>query len=91
MALPQSRCTCASLVAEGVCALLLARNEYWYQFLLISSPRNTTVAVAIHQFFESDEAPWNYMMATAMVYSLPPIVIYFALRRFMVRVWRSAG
>lgn len=73
-----------ALVAVGVYALLLAWNEYLYQYLLISSPRDTTVAVAISQFFTSDEAPWNYMMATAIVYSLPPIAIYFGLRRFMV-------
>src|SRR6202167_5491634 len=73
-----------ALVAVGIYALLLAWNEYLYQYLLISSPRNATVAVAIDQVFDSGEAPWNYMMATAMVYSLPPIAIYFALRRFMV-------
>ena len=28
--------------------------------------------------------PWNYMMAIALVYSLPPIAIYFALRRYVV-------
>jgi multiple sugar transport system permease protein len=43
-----------------------------------------TVAVALEQFFDSDEAPWNYMMATALVYALPPIAIYYALRRYMV-------
>ena len=73
-----------ALVAVGVYALLLAWNEYIYQFLLLSSTRNTTVAVMIDQFFDSDEAPWNYMMAIAIIYSLPPIAIYFALRRFMV-------
>jgi multiple sugar transport system permease protein len=73
-----------ALVAVGVYALLLAWNEYIYQFLLLSSPRNMTVAVALDQFFDSDEAPWNYMMAIAIIYSLPPIAIYFALRRFMV-------
>ena len=73
-----------ALVAVGVYALLLAWNEYLYQYLLLSSTRNMTVAVAINQFFDSDEAPWNYMMAIAIMYSLPPVVIYFALRRFMV-------
>ena len=73
-----------ALVAVGVYALLLAWNEYVYQYLLISSPRNATVAVAMTQFFDSDEAPWNYMMATALIYSLPPVAIYFALRRYMV-------
>ena len=73
-----------ALVGVGVYALLLAWNEYIYQFLLLSSTRSMTVAVALDQFFDSDEAPWNYMMAIAIIYSLPPIAIYFALRRFMV-------
>jgi multiple sugar transport system permease protein len=73
-----------ALVAVGTYALLLAWNEYLYQFLLLSSTRSMTVAVALDQFFDSDEAPWNYMMATAIVYSLPPIAIYYALRRYMV-------
>jgi multiple sugar transport system permease protein len=73
-----------ALVAVGVYALMLAWNEYIYQFLLLSSERNMTVAVTIDQFFDSDEAPWNYMMAIAIIYSLPPIAIYFALRRYMV-------
>ncbi len=73
-----------ALVAVGVYALLLAWNEYLYQYLLVLSMDSATVAVVINQFFNSDEAPWNYMMAIALVYSLPPIAIYFALRRFMV-------
>ena len=73
-----------ALAAVGTFALLLAWNEYIYQYLLLSSERNMTVAVAIAQFFDADEAPWNYMMATAIVYSLPPIVIFYALRRYMM-------
>jgi multiple sugar transport system permease protein len=69
-----------ALAAVAIYALLLAWNEYLYQFLLLSSPRSMTVAAAIDQFFDSDEAPWNYMMAVAIVYSLPPIAVYYALR-----------
>jgi multiple sugar transport system permease protein len=72
-----------ALAAVGTFALLYAWNEYIYQYLLLSSERNMTVAVAIAQFFDADEAPWNYMMATAIVYSLPPIAIFYALRRYM--------
>ena len=72
-----------ALAAVGTFALLLAWNEYLYQYVLLSSTRNMTVAVAIAQFFNSDEAPWNYMMATALLYSLPPIAIFYALRRYM--------
>jgi multiple sugar transport system permease protein len=80
-----------ALVAVGVYALLLAWNEYIYQYLLLSSDRSMTVAVAIDQFFDSDEAPWNYMMAIAIIYSLPPIAIYFALRRYMVAGLTAGG
>lgn len=72
-----------ALAAVGTYALLLAWNEYLYQFLLLSSTRSMTVAVALEQFFDADEAPWNYMMAAAIVYALPPVAIYYALHRRM--------
>ena len=72
-----------ALAGVGTFALLLAWNEYLYQYVLLSSTHNMTVAVAIAQFFNSDEAPLNYMMAAAIIYSLPPIAIFFALRRYM--------
>ena len=72
-----------ALVAVGTYALLLAWNEYLYQFLLLSSKRGMTLSVALAQFLNSDEAPWNYMMATAIIYALPPVAIYYAFRRRM--------
>ena len=72
-----------ALVAVGTYALLLAWNEFLYQFLLLSSMGSMTVPVALAQFLNSDQSPWNYMMATAIVYALPPIAIYYAFRRRM--------
>ena len=72
-----------ALVAVGTYALLLAWNEYLYQFMLLSSQRSMTVPVALAQFLNSDEAPWNYMMATAIIYAIPPVAIYYAFRRRM--------
>jgi multiple sugar transport system permease protein len=42
-----------------------------------------TVPVALAQFLNSDEAPWNLMMATAIVYAILPITIYYVVRRRM--------
>jgi multiple sugar transport system permease protein len=69
-----------ALVAVGTYALLLAWNEYLYQFLLLSNTRSMTVPVALAQFLNSDESPWNYMMATAVIYAVPPVVIYYLFR-----------
>jgi multiple sugar transport system permease protein len=72
-----------ALVAIGTYALLLSWNEYLYAFLLLSSDSNITVPVGLGKFLNSDEAPWNYLMAAAIFYALPPMVIYYAFRRKM--------
>ena len=72
-----------ALVAVGTYALLLAWNEYLYNFLMLSTPQSMTVAVALAQFLNSDESPWNYMMATAIIYAIPPIALYYGSRRYM--------
>ncbi len=72
-----------ALVAVGTYAMLLAWNEYLYQFLLLSSKSSMTVPVALAQFLNSDQSPWNYMMATAIIYALPPVAVYYAFRRRM--------
>ena len=72
-----------ALVAVGTYALLLAWNEYLYQFLLLSNEQSMTVAVALGKFLNSDVAPWNYMMATAIIYALPPLATYYIFRNRM--------
>ena len=73
-----------ALAAVATYSLLLAWNEYLYQFVLLSSDRSMTVAAGINQFFDADEAPWNYLMSVAVTFSLPPIIVYYLLRRYMV-------
>ena len=72
-----------ALAVVAIYALLLAWNDYLYQAVLLS-PRNTTVAVTQGQLFTDTDAPWNAMMAAAVIYVLPPIALLFALRRYVV-------
>lgn len=72
-----------ALAAVGTYALLFAWNDYFYQYMLLTSEKHETVAMALEQFFDDDDAPWNVMMATAILYALPPIAIFYALRRYM--------
>jgi multiple sugar transport system permease protein len=80
-----------ALAAVGTYALLFAWNDYFYQYMLLLSEKHTTVAVTLEQFFDDDDAPWNYMMAIAVVYSLPPIAIFYALRRYMASGVAAGG
>ena len=73
-----------SLVAVGTYALLLAWNEYLYAFLLLSNDQQITLAVALGNFLAADDSPWELLMATGLIYALPPAAIYYAFKRYMV-------
>jgi len=81
-----------ALAVVAIYALVLAWNDYLYQFVLLSSERHMTAAVMQAQLFDDADAPWNAMMAAAIIYSLPPVAIFFALRRTLMagvtREWR---
>jgi multiple sugar transport system permease protein len=80
-----------ALVAVGSYALLLAWNEYLYALLMISSDRLYTLPVAIGAFLSNDDAPWAILMATAVIYSLPPAALYYSVRGYMVTGLTSGG
>ena len=44
---------------------------------------HVTVSVTQGQLFTDNDAPWNAMMAAAIIYVLPPLAILFALRRYV--------
>jgi multiple sugar transport system permease protein len=73
-----------SLVAVGTYALLLAWNEYLFAFLLLSKDTDITLPVALGNFLSADDSPWELLMATGLIYALPPAAIYYAFRRYMV-------
>jgi len=72
-----------ALAIVAVYALLLAWNDYLYQAVLLSV-RNMTVSVMQGQLFTDVDAPWNAMMAAGILYVLPPMILVFALRRYVV-------
>ena len=73
-----------SLVAVGTYSLLLAWNEYLYAFLLLSKDTDVTLSVALGSFMSADDSPWELLMATGLIYALPPAAIYYAFKRYMV-------
>ena len=64
--------------------MLLAWNEYLYAFLLLSRDDTVTLAVALGNFLSADDSPWELLMATGLVYALPPAAIYYTFKRYMV-------
>ncbi len=73
-----------ALIAIGTYALLLAWNEYLYAFLLLSTATQHTIPLTMGYFLVTDDSPWPLLMATAIIYALPPAALYYAVRKYMV-------
>jgi multiple sugar transport system permease protein len=43
-----------------------------------------TLPVAMSNFLTTDNAPWNLLMAVSTVYAIPPVVLYYCFKRYLV-------
>ena len=59
--------------------ILFAVPAAWF-FLWVE---RKSVAMMQGHMFEDPDAAWNAMMAAAIIYSLPPIAVFFLLRRYI--------
>ncbi|HET7343519.1 MAG TPA: carbohydrate ABC transporter permease [Methylomirabilota bacterium] len=72
------------LVAIGTYAFLYAWNEYLYALLLLTGEQRIPLPVAMGNFLTTDNAPWNLLMAVSTVYAIPPVVLYYCFKRYLV-------
>jgi multiple sugar transport system permease protein len=77
------------LAAPGVLAAALyaftqAWNEFLYALVFITDVKQRTLPVGLSTFITGDVYGWGYLMAGAVLTTLPVIVAYIYLQRFMV-------
>ncbi|MEM3872920.1 MAG: carbohydrate ABC transporter permease, partial [Nitrososphaeria archaeon] len=63
---------------------LYSWNSYLYPLVMLSSEKNLTLPVSMGFFLSTDDAPWNIFMGVGLIYSLPPIILYYTFRRYLV-------
>ena len=72
------------LIAIGTYAFLYAWNEYLYALLLLTGEPRIPPPVAMGNFLTTDNAPWNLLMAVSTVYAIPPVILYYCFKRYLV-------
>lgn len=72
------------LAAAGMFAFTLAWNEYLYAFVFITDRAQTTLPVAISKMIQGDVYLWGQLMSSATLTTLPVIIFYVYLQRYMV-------
>ena len=77
------------LAAPGVLAAALyaftqAWNEFLYSLVFITNVRLRTLPVGLSTFITGDVYGWGYLMAGAVLTTLPVIAVYIYLQKYMV-------
>jgi multiple sugar transport system permease protein len=71
-------------VAAALFAFTLSWNEFLYALTFISTPERQTLQVGISGLIVSDVFLWGQLMAAATLTTVPVILMYMYLQKYMV-------
>jgi multiple sugar transport system permease protein len=73
------------IVATTVFSFTLSWNEFLYALIIINSDRLRTVPIGILGLTFGDVYPWGRLMAAGVLASLPAVIIYLAMQKYVVQ------
>ena len=79
------------LLAAGLYAFTQAWNEFLYALVFITNVKLRTLPVGLSGFITGDVYGWGYLMAGAVLTTLPVIAAYIYLQRYMVEGLTAGG
>ena len=72
------------LAATAIYAFIVGWNEYMFALVLASDKSVKTVPVGIGELIGQYRIAWNDMMAVSLVVSIPLIIIFLFLQKYLV-------
>jgi multiple sugar transport system permease protein len=79
------------LLAAALYAFTQAWNEFLYALVFITDVKLRTLPVGLSTFITGDVYGWGYLMAGAVLTTVPVIVAYIYLQRYMVEGLTAGG
>src|SRR2546425_10383441 len=80
----RSPLTTPGIMAAALFAFTLAWNEFLYALVFVHDTELKTIPVGLNDLMFGDIFLWGQLMAAAVVTTLPVIVLYTYLQRYMV-------
>jgi len=72
------------IVAAATFAFTLSWQDYVLAFILLDADRLFTVPMALSSMVIGDLVQWGKIMAAALVSSIPPVIVYYTLQRYVI-------
>lgn len=86
--LPLSKTIAATLtITKG----MQVWNDFFYPLIMTTSQRNNTLQLCLQLFKGSSTTHYNWLMAAAVVCSIPMIILYFCAQKYFVQGIHMSG
>jgi ABC-type glycerol-3-phosphate transport system permease component len=73
------------LTTVAIFAFLLAWNDFFFAYIFLVKDTNYTLQMGLYTFIKQFNTQWNYLMTAAILTTIPVLVFFFGLQRFLVR------
>lgn len=75
--------TAPGLATTAIFAFVAAWNEFIFALVLISRREMQPITMALYAWEKNNVVEWNYLMATAVVATIPTVLLFSLVRRWL--------
>jgi ABC-type glycerol-3-phosphate transport system permease component len=79
------------IIATSIFTFLLAWNDYIFTRILITSDELKTLPVGVQDLFHSALIDWGLIMAAGMMITIPALLFFLSVQRYLIRGWGAGG
>jgi ABC-type glycerol-3-phosphate transport system permease component len=75
------------VIATSVFAFVVVWNDYLFARVLLNERSLMTMPVGLQDMYESTIVDWGLLMSGAVVVTIPAVVFFVAVQRFLIKGW----
>ena len=79
------------VIATSIFTFIVAWNDYLFARIMISSDKLKTLPVGIQDLMDSSFLDWGVIMAAGVVATIPALIFFIAVQRFLIAGWGAGG
>jgi len=79
------------IIATSIFTFILAWNDYIFTRILITSDELKTLPVGVQDLFHSALIDWGLIMAAGMMITIPALLFFLSVQRYLIRGWGAGG
>lgn len=79
------------IIATAIFTFIVAWNDFLFALVLIGQDELKTLAIGINEFFHMAVVDWGLIMAAGVMVTLPALVFFIAVQRYLIAGWGAGG